>query len=87
MRLGLSHLNEHRFNHNFQGCINLLYSCCLEIKSTHIFSALPEFSGICLTVLNSISGVLDSITNLSICALVKIVWFGDQNYNYTQVEN
>ena len=24
LRLGLSHLNEHRFNHNFQNCINLL---------------------------------------------------------------
>ena len=25
--LGLSHLNEHRFNHNFKDCINPLCSC------------------------------------------------------------
>ena len=37
LRLGLSHLNEHRFNHNFQNCINLLFSCSLEIESTSHF--------------------------------------------------
>ena len=26
LRLGLSHLNEHRFNHTFKNCINPLYS-------------------------------------------------------------
>ena len=41
--LGLSHLNEHRFNHNFQDCINPLCTCSLEVESTsHIFfPALP----------------------------------------------
>ena len=29
LRLGFSHLNEHRFQHNFENCINLLYSCSL----------------------------------------------------------
>ena len=32
LRLGLSHLDEHRFNHNFQNCINPLCSCNLEIE-------------------------------------------------------
>ena len=31
--LGLSHLNEHKF-HNFQDCLNPLYSCNLEIEDT-----------------------------------------------------
>ena len=34
LRLGLSHLKEHRFNHNFDSCINTLYSCSLEVEST-----------------------------------------------------
>ena len=37
LRLGLSHLNEYIFNHNFQNCINSLCSCCLEIESTSHF--------------------------------------------------
>ena len=34
LRLGLSHLNEHRFNHNFKNCINPLCTCSLEVEST-----------------------------------------------------
>ena len=29
LRLELSHLNEHRFNHNFDDCINPLCLCSL----------------------------------------------------------
>ena len=32
--LGFSHLNEHRFRHNFQECINPLCSCSLETENT-----------------------------------------------------
>ena len=34
LRLGLSDLNEHRFRHNFQNCLNLLCSRSLEIEDT-----------------------------------------------------
>ena len=89
LRLGLSRLNEHRFNHNFQSCINPLCSCSLAIESTtHFLLHCHHFSNICSTLLNSINEVLDSITNLSDlsdCALVKILLFGYQNY--TQVKN
>ena len=34
LRLGLSHLNEHRFRHNFKDCINPLCSCSLEVENT-----------------------------------------------------
>ena len=31
LRLGLSHLNEQKFRHDLQNCLNLLCSCSLEI--------------------------------------------------------
>ena len=34
MRLGLSHLADHKFRHNFQGCLNPICSCGQEIKTT-----------------------------------------------------
>ena len=37
LRLGLSHLNEHRFNHNFEDCINPLCTCSFEVESTYHF--------------------------------------------------
>ena len=89
LRPGLSHLNEHRFNHNFQSFINPLCSCTLAIESTtHFLLHCHHFSNICSTLLNSINEVLGSITNLSDlsdCDLVKILLFGDQHY--TPMEN
>ena len=38
LQLGLSHLNEHKFKHNFKDCVNPLFSCSLEIESpSHFF--------------------------------------------------
>ena len=89
LRPGLSHPNEHRFNHNFQSCITSLCSCSFAIESTtHFLLHCHHLSNIRSTLLNSTNEVLGSITNisdLSDCALVKILLFGDQNY--TQVEN
>ena len=34
--VGLSHLNAHRFHHNFHECLNPLCSCSLEIEVVHI---------------------------------------------------
>ena len=34
LRLGLSHLNEHKCRHNFQDRLNPLCSCSLEIEDT-----------------------------------------------------
>ena len=32
LRFGLSHLNQHKFNHNFKDCVNPLCPCSLEIE-------------------------------------------------------
>ena len=89
LRLCLSDLNKHRFNHSFLSCINPLCSCSLAIELiTHFLLHCHHFSHIRSTLLNSVNEVLGSITNISdLCdgALVKILLFGDQNY--TQVEN
>ena len=78
-RLGLSHLSEHRFNHNFQSCINPLCSCSLATESTtHFLLHCHHFSTIRSTLLNSTNEVLGSITNisdLSDCALVKKYYY------------
>ena len=37
LRLRLSDLHEHKFNHNFQNCINPLCSCGMDIESSSHF--------------------------------------------------
>ena len=52
-RLGLSHLNEHRLNHNFDSCINPLCSWSLEVELTkHFFLHCHHYTNICKTLLN-----------------------------------
>ena len=47
LRLGLSHLNYHRFNHNFKDCINPLCLFSLEVESTvHFFLHCHNFVNI-----------------------------------------
>ena len=58
LRLGLSHLNEHIFNHYFRSYINPLCSCSLEIESiTHFLLHCHHLSTIRSTLLNSINEV------------------------------
>ena len=37
LRVGMSHLREHKFKHNFQDCLNPICSCGLDIESTSHF--------------------------------------------------
>ena len=45
LRLGLSHLHEHKFRHFFQDTLNPLCKCSKDIESTmHFFSPLHQLS-------------------------------------------
>ena len=47
LRLGLSHLNEHKCRHNFPGCVNPLCSCSIEPETTlHFFLHCHNFLNI-----------------------------------------
>ena len=55
LRLGLSHLREHNFKHNFQDCLNSLCLCGNEIEtSTHYLLHCPTYTNEILTPLNKI---------------------------------
>ena len=53
--LGLSRLREHKFMHNFQNCIDPLYSCGMAIESTsHFFLHCPLFDDKRITPLSTL---------------------------------
>ena len=86
LRLGLNHLNEHRFNHNFQECINPLYTCSFEVESTvHISLHCHHYHDIKATVLNSLEVIDTNLLKLSEEQLTKVLLYGfsqlDQNQN------
>ena len=77
----MSHLNEHRFNHNFENCINPLCSCILEIESTsHFFLHCHHYANIRVTVLNSVAEIIGNTFNMNNECLVNLLLFGSQKH-------
>ena len=74
----LGHLNEHRFNHNFDSCINPLCSCSFEVESTKkIFLHCHHYTKLCKTLLNTDEMIKQSILNVNDDDLIEILLFGN----------
>ena len=85
LRLGLSHLNNHRFNHNFENCLNPLCTCSLEVESTtHFFLHCHHFNAIRITLNNSLKAIDKDILKLSDSSLTKVILYGDSKYSDIQ---
>ena len=83
LRLGLSHLNDHKFNHNFRDYINSLCSCCLSVENNvHSFLHCHHFSLQRQTLMSNIKSVDKDIINATDSDLVNILLFGSSKYQY-----
>ena len=83
LRLGLSHLIDHKFNHDFRDCINPLCSCSLSIENNvHFFLPCHHFSLQRQTLMNNIKSINKDIINATDSDLVNIVLFGSSKYQY-----
>ena len=77
LHLCLSHLNEHRFNHNFQNCINSLCTCRLEVESiSHFFLHCLHYNDIRATPLNKFKSVDENILKL-----FNLLLYGDLQFD------
>ena len=58
LRVGLSHLREHKFKHGFQGTLNPICSCGNDIEtSAHFLLQCPHYSNERSTFLNTIRNI------------------------------
>ena len=85
LRLELSHLNEHRFNHNFHDCINPLCLCSLEVQSTvHFFLHFHNFVNIKNTLLNKLNSISRDISNCSDGSVTELILYGNPTFSFKQ---
>ena len=78
LRVGLSHLNAHRFHHDFQYCLNPLCSCNLEIEdTTHYLLHSHHFSTQRANLMNSIKLVFQNFEFLPENNKKDLLLFGD----------
>ena len=83
LRLGLSHLNEHKFNHLFQGCINPLCTCSFEPESnSHFFLRGHHYTSLRANLMNELRIIDDNILRLSENHLFQLLLFGDPKYSF-----
>ena len=85
LRLGLSHSNKHRFNHNFDNCINPLCTCTLEIESTaHFFLHWHFYRNIQKTLLDDVNEININISNFTETALTDLLLYGKSSFDKIQ---
>ena len=85
LRLGLSHQNEHRFNHNFEDCINPQCSFSLEVESSaHFFLHCHNFVNIRNTLLNKLSSISYDSSSCSDRSLAKLILYGYPKFPFQQ---
>ena len=81
LRLDLSHLNGHRFNHNFHDCINPLCSCGNNTASnSHFFLHCCHFISLRAELMNNLKMIDENILRLSDDCLTNLILFGDPKY-------
>ena len=85
LRLGLSHLNEHKFNHNFKDCVNPLCSCSLEVESvSHFFLHCHYFTVIRKTLFHELQSVDKNILNQSDNEIAELLFYGSAKFKLQQ---
>ena len=82
LRLGLSHLREHKFKHNFQDSLNPICSCGNGIETpAHFLLHCPNFSNEISTFLNIIGSIDRNILTRSDSQVTETLLYGDSNLN------
>ena len=79
LRLGFSHLCEHKFKHNFRDRLNLLCSCSIEVEPTsHYFLRCHSFDVLRATLMNDLSNIDSDLLTLRDENFTNILLYGNQ---------
>ena len=80
--VGQSHLNAHRFYHNFQECLYPLCSCSLEAEdTTHYLLYCHHFSNQCTDLMNSVNSVVQYLEFMSENNKKDLLLFRDSRFD------
>ena len=83
LRLHFSHLNEHKFQHNFRATINHMCSCGLEPETTlHYLLHCNLYSDLRTELLDDICALNPTLKNLSHEKLLNILPYRSENFSF-----
>ena len=82
LRLKFSHLNEHKFRHNFKNAMSPMRDCGSETETTdHFFLCCPFFAINRQKLLNELLKIDPSLRNFKDELLLDIILYGSDKYN------
>ena len=82
LRLGLSHLNEHKFKQGFNDTINPICICGGDIESiNHFFLHCPEYCEVRQTLYEKIQSIDKMLLNQNQSSLTHLLPYGDPKRN------
>ena len=83
LRSNFSHLNEHKFRHDFNDRVDPICTCGLEPETTlHYFLRCSLFSTQRLELLNNVFILNPSIINYSNEKLLNVLLYGSGDFNW-----
>ena len=86
--MGFSHLNEHKFRHNFHDFLNTLCECKLEPETTSHFLLRCHFFQVeRTTLLNDNKETDERIVSDNTGILDQILLYGNENYYHDTNKN
>ena len=82
LRVGFSHLREHKFKHNFQDTLNPLCPCSLEAEDTcHFFTGCQNFSNLRNVLFDYLNSINSEILKMSEIEIVQVLLFGNKRFS------
>ena len=85
LRLELSHLNEHKFNHNFKDCVDALCYCSLEVKLVpHFFLHCHYFTDIRKNLFHELQSVDKNFLKQSDNEIAELPLYGSSKFKLQQ---
>ena len=80
-------MNEHKFRHNFQDCVNPLCSCSLEIEEiVHYLLHCHHFSQYRFDLINSLKSISDDFEFFSGNAKRDIILYCDSSFDTNKIK-
>ena len=85
IRLGLSHLREHKFKHSFQDTLNPICNCSTYVEwAIYFFLHCPLNSNERRTLLSNLVKIDHTLFDNTNFSLTEILLFGNTTFNATQ---
>ena len=82
LRVGFSHLREHKFKHNFQDTLNPLCPCSLAAEDTyHFFMRCQSFSNQRNVLFDDLDSINSEILKMSGNKIVQVLLFGKKSFS------